>query len=474
LIRSDRSVYRAVQLFCDLAALTLTWFLAVWIRLLSHPSASGGLAAEGTATGAPPLRFMLILWLGMAVLLKLYSSPIRTSVATSIRRAAEATIGACLIAIVVAFLSPASGIAPSRAFLAVFFPVSFAGLAASRSIAHLAVRARRDWASGNAAILGDAQQATRLMNRMRVFDSGPPIKGIIVTDRGEAAVPGTNVLGRTSELASVINREKISRIILLQDSFRGHEVTSFAEISSSMGVAIGLAIEAVPSTGRLNLTTAYGFPVLELEPAPFTRWQEFVKRALDLSVSGISLVLLSPLMLLVAILIKATSKGPVLYRAQRVGKGGRHFTFLKFRSMYEGTSRMGVARANEKDGHIFKIKNDPRITPVGAFIRKYSIDELPQLVNVWRGEMSVVGPRPLPAEDLGPDGMSGRFTVWSRQRAQVRPGITGLWQVRGRSSGSFDDMIRWDLQYIRTWSLALDLSILVQTPLFVITGRGAY
>jgi lipopolysaccharide/colanic/teichoic acid biosynthesis glycosyltransferase len=133
-----------------------------------------------------------------------------------------------------------------------------------------------------------------------------------------------------------------------------------------------------------------------------------------------------------------------------------------------------LAALNEKRCHIFKIRNDPRVTPVGRFLRRYSLDELPQLFNVLRGDMSLVGPRPLPANDLDPGGQSHEFAIWAEQRSRVLPGITGLWQVEGRSSLSFEQMVVLDLEYIRSWSLLLDLKLLARTPKVIVTGKGAF
>ena len=180
--------------------------------------------------------------------------------------------------------------------------------------------------------------------------------------------------------------------------------------------------------------------------------------------------MLSPLLLTVAILIKATSAGPVLFAQKRVGADEKVFLCYKFRSMYiDAEERQAELEAqNEADGAIFKIKNDPRITPVGRFIRRWSIDELPQLINVLLGEMSLVGPRPLPLRDHE---LMGEL---HKKRLAAVPGITGYWQISGRSVLSFEDMVRLDLYYIENWSLSLDIKIILKTVGAVLRGEGAY
>jgi lipopolysaccharide/colanic/teichoic acid biosynthesis glycosyltransferase len=186
------------------------------------------------------------------------------------------------------------------------------------------------------------------------------------------------------------------------------------------------------------------------------------------------MLLFSPLMLLLAALIKLTSRGPVFYRSLRVGRRGRYFVCWKFRSMYDGSARAEVAADNEHRGHLFKVRDDPRITPLGRYMRKFSVDELPQLFNVLRGEMSMVGPRPLPAEDLDPDGLSTKFRHWAEERSRVRPGITGLWQTNGRSNVSFEEMMKMDIEYLSKASPLLDIRIMLSTPAAMWSGRGAY
>jgi exopolysaccharide biosynthesis polyprenyl glycosylphosphotransferase len=208
-----------------------------------------------------------------------------------------------------------------------------------------------------------------------------------------------------------------------------------------------------------------------------------LKRVIDITASALGLVLLSPLLCVISVLIKLTSTGPVLFRQTRLGQHGKEFTFLKFRSMYvnnddslhqEYVSQLIAGKAKRKqsaDGtsSAYKVINDPRITPLGRVLRKMSLDELPQLFNVLRGEMSLVGPRPpLPYE-------WACYDVWHLRRiVEVKPGITGLWQVTGRSKTSFDDMVRLDLRYAKRWSLSLDFKILLRTFRVVFSGDGAY
>ncbi|MGZ6544640.1 MAG: sugar transferase [Actinomycetota bacterium] len=199
-------------------------------------------------------------------------------------------------------------------------------------------------------------------------------------------------------------------------------------------------------------------------------WQLAVKRGIDIVLSVIALALLSPILLAVALLVKLTSGGPIFYVQERVGRGGGPFMIVKFRSMYQDAhdQRNAHAHRNMHDGPIFKIRDDPRVTPVGRAIRRLSIDELPQLFNVLKGDMSLVGPRPpLPEEFL-------HYGEREQQRLFVKPGVTCIWQVSGRSDLDFDTWVDMDLEYIRTWSLRLDVKLLAKTVPAVLTGRGAY
>jgi exopolysaccharide biosynthesis polyprenyl glycosylphosphotransferase len=197
--------------------------------------------------------------------------------------------------------------------------------------------------------------------------------------------------------------------------------------------------------------------------------QSACKRLFDIIASFSALVLLSPLLLIVAASIRLTSRGPIFFRQPRVGRHGRPFRMLKFRSMVVNAEELkaSLMAQNEQAGPVFKMRRDPRITRVGRFIRKFSIDELPQLLNILRGEMSIVGPRPpVPSE-------VARYEAWQRRRLSVRPGLTCVWQVSGRNEISFEEWMYLDMQYIDHWSLAQDFQLILKTVPVVLTGRGA-
>ena len=211
-------------------------------------------------------------------------------------------------------------------------------------------------------------------------------------------------------------------------------------------------------------------PLFDIVPPTIQGIDWFVKRAFDLAISIGLLLVLSPILLISIVMIRLTSPGPILFRDQRVGLGEQPFAMLKLRSMVTNAAQAQaeLEEQNEADGALFKIRNDPRVTPIGRVLRRFSIDELPQLLNVIKGEMSLVGPRPLPMRDYQ------LLEQWHRRRYSVLPGITGLWQVSGRSNLGFDTLVRLDFYYLESWSIWMDIAIIARTPLAILRGRGAY
>ena len=237
----------------------------------------------------------------------------------------------------------------------------------------------------------------------------------------------------------------------------------------------GIRVRVAPSTmeilmDRVEFVPGQSLPLFELKPPVFEGIDFVVKRTFDFVGTLVILMLLSPVLALIALAVRLDSRGAVLFRSMRPGIGGRPFACLKFRTMREGAEGMqdGLEEHNEAGGAIFKIRSDPRITRVGAFLRRWSLDELPQLFNVLRGEMSLVGPRPLPQRDYD------RLEDWHRKRYLVLPGLTGLWQVSGRSELDFDELVRLDFLYLERWSVGLDLTILLKTVPAVVKSHGAW
>ena len=474
-----RHRYRLLQLVLDTLAVGAAWSATFELRAVLNPWMPIALTRAQLLAAAPPLSAVIILWMLAAAYRGLYSSRGLSTASASLARAAESAIVAGALTIIVTFFSRQVGAHLSRSFVLLFAPLSFLMMAAAHYLALVAaVLIERRWpAPERVAVVGAGARARGLVDRLRsAGGSGLAVSGVILPPAVSAEDLGNPVpvLGRLPDLAALINRHGLDRLIIADGHLTERQMEECAGTAKRMGVVASRAFPSLGPSAQVSLSELYGLHLLELRGASFTRGQEWLKRAFDIVAAGLLLIALSPLLVGLAILIKLSSPGPVLYKAPRVGRGGHHFVFLKFRSMYHGQNeRRRVAGRNEKTGHVFKIRNDPRVTPLGRFMRRYSLDELPQFVNVLLGQMSLVGPRPLPTEDLELDGQSKDFAVWTEQRSRVAPGITGLWQISGRSELPFEKWVDLDIRYIRNWSFGLDLRILIETPLVVLTGRGA-
>jgi exopolysaccharide biosynthesis polyprenyl glycosylphosphotransferase len=273
------------------------------------------------------------------------------------------------------------------------------------------------------------------------------------------------------ELGDIVLAHRVDEVIIADPDFPQREAVELVDQCHQRGVVVRIA----PSTmeilvHRAEFVPGQSVPLFELKPPVFEGFDYALKRSFDLAGAVVFVVLLSPFLLACALAIKLTSRGPVVYRSMRPGIGGAPFACFKFRTMYRDahSHQPALEELNEASGALFKIRDDPRVTPVGRLLRRFSIDELPQLLNVVRGDMSLVGPRPLPQRDYD------RLEDWHKKRYLVMPGITGLWQVSGRSDLDFDDLVRLDFLYLERWSVFLDLSILVKTVPAVLSRRGAF
>jgi exopolysaccharide biosynthesis polyprenyl glycosylphosphotransferase len=265
--------------------------------------------------------------------------------------------------------------------------------------------------------------------------------------------------------------DELDELIVADDGLAEADLLEVVEAAHRRGVKVRIA----PRTTELLLergeyVPGHGIPLFELRPPVLAGTDWVVKRTFDVVVSVLVLVVGTPFWLLIGAVIALTSRGGVLYADERIGLGERPFRMLKFRTMVADAAgrQAALESVNEATGALFKIRNDPRVTFVGRLLRRFSIDEVPNVINVLRGEMSLVGPRPLPLRDYT------RLESWHRRRSNVLPGMTGLWQIAGRSDLSFDDLVRLDFYYLENWSLWLDITILVRTIPAVAAKRGAY
>jgi exopolysaccharide biosynthesis polyprenyl glycosylphosphotransferase len=311
-------------------------------------------------------------------------------------------------------------------------------------------------------LVGTAEETSRLQAGLL----GGPQEGMTVVAQvniNEAPV---------EQLVELLHEHSVNGVILTGAHTYFGQIEQAIEVCEREGVEVWLLADFFKTQiSRVSVDDFYGRPMLVFRSAPETSWQGLAKQVIDVVGAFVALLVLATPMLVVALLIRLTSPGPVLFRQRRSGLNGEPFVMLKFRSMRSDAEQLKheLEALNEMSGPVFKLSQDPRITPVGRFLRRYSIDEWPQLINVLRGEMSLVGPRPLPVDEVK------RFDdLAHRRRLSVKPGLTCLWQISGRSEvRDFKEWVRLDLEYIDHWSLWLDLRILLQTIPVVLKGTGA-
>lgn len=314
-------------------------------------------------------------------------------------------------------------------------------------------------------IVGSGTVADRVSRQLTASDDAEVV-GLVDDD----PVDPMRCIGKLRELADVVSREGVDHVVVAFSRSPSEDVIeALRPLQGRLPITVVPRLfEMLPPSASVH-DLGSGLPAISIAPAVLGWWPSFAKRAVDIVGAGVGLVLISPLLLATAVAVRLSSPGPVMFRQVRIGRDGREFAMLKFRSMYHHP----VSHPSMGDGEVVagpfpKLKDDPRVTRVGRVIRRLSIDELPQLWNVLRGQMSLVGPRPFVPDD------SAWIDGWAVRRYSVRPGITGLWQVSGRNDLTFDDMCRLDQIYVSSWSIGLDVQILFRTLNAVARRHGAY
>jgi exopolysaccharide biosynthesis polyprenyl glycosylphosphotransferase len=420
-----------------------------------------------------------VIWLSLLAAYRTRSPRIVGAGVEEYRRVVAATLATIsVIAVALMIFRPEY----ARGYLAVAFPLGLLGLLLGRSICRrfLAAQRRRGRCVTSVLAVGDPRAVRRLVQSLaREWWYGYSVIGVCLTGRpagGTIEIPGVGtlpILGDENDVDRAIAETNADTVALTATEHLGPE--GIRELSwqlDELGVDLVVSPGVVDVAGpRLTMQPVSGLPLIHVEKPQYSGTKRIQKRAFDICVSFVVLLGALPVMMAAAIAIKLTSKGPVFYRSERIGLDGEPFQMIKFRTMVEGAdAQVGtLATLNESIGGVlFKIRRDPRVTPVGRFLRSYSIDELPQFINVLCKDMSVVGPRPPLRREVD------TYDDQVRRRLLVLPGITGLWQVSGRADLSWEDSVRLDLSYVENWSITSDLLIAAKTVRTVFAGTGAY
>ncbi len=458
MLRERAEAVGALFYLLDLCLLAFTSVAAHALRAAWDP------AFPPLADYLPLLGLLVAIWSILLYRFGLYEQPRGGHLSTDIAGLLKTSVlgflfgGALIFGLKLYFVS--------RLLVGIFAVVSLVLLAAGRLAGRFLV-GRTSAAERNVLLVGRnrrAEDVRRALTDERHW-------GVRTVDAPHAALAIFSPCDTAAALTTFLTSSVVDEVIFAIEPADLPHVEESLVVCERLGVKahVSLSMERM-QVAKTVTSDLRGIPMLTFTTTPFDERDLLVKRAFDVVMAIALLGLTAPLLALVAVLVKVTSSGPVLFKQIRAGANGRPFVMYKFRSMCENAEVLQgqLAGANEMSGPVFKMRNDPRLTPIGRFLRRTSFDELPQLWNVLRGEMSLVGPRPpVPSE-------VARYESWQRRRLSMKPGLTCLWQISGRSEiADFEQWMKMDLKYIDTWSLALDMRIIAKTVPAVLTGRGA-
>ncbi len=475
-----RLVARAL-LTADLAAVAAAFLLAYWLRDTLVPWL--GVRPQDLyplRLYLPLLPLALVLWGVLLARVGAYRSHRAATLLEEawsvLRVAAFATVLFVLVVYVLRLDEALLGRDKLSRLWILFFSVLSAVLVlGQRTLVRLLSRyvRSRGYNYRNIVIAGTGPVASSIVEAIEQHRHwGYHLTGVVGEDGSSALHPpgGRPLLGNLADLPELVAREVIDEVIFAVEATDLERLEDLILGLEEQGVVVRLALDLFPhARARVRIGDFDGWPILTFSSAPSSPFLLALKRSMDLAVSGLLLVLALPAMGAIAMAIKITSKGDVLFRQVRCGLNGRRFTLYKFRTMVADAEhrRASFEHLNEMTGPVFKARRDPRVTPLGRLLRRFSLDELPQLWNVVAGSMSLVGPRPPIPEEVA------QYERWQRRRLSMRPGLTCLWQISGRNDLDFDRWMELDLEYIDRWSPLLDLKILFKTVPVVLSGRGA-
>jgi len=459
----------------DLVLTTLAFLLAWWIRSNIAPR----VAPSIFPTELYPLSrylgllpFVLAIWTLLLVTREAYTSRRTVALASEMWQVVQVVGAGTLTLAATGWLLRLEFV--SRPFLVLFASLDLLFLLAEKFVLRLAARRvrRRGYNYRTLLIVGINPRSEEVAQIVADHPHwGFKLLGFISPNGDHTdEVAGLPVLGNADDLPQILEQEVVDEVIFVLSRRQLEEFEDSFLLCSELGIRARVALYFPHMKARVVLEELEGIPLLTFTNTPGAPFPLFLKGLQDIVASVVGIAMTAPLLPVIALAVKLSSRGPLMYSQKRCGLNGRLFTLYKFRTMYEGADRRldEVAHLNEVEGPVFKARRDPRVTPVGWLLRRLSLDELPQLYNVLRGDMSLVGPRPPIPEEVD------RYERWQRRRLSMKPGLTGLWQVSGRAA--LDDFKSWialDLAYIDQWSLWLDLKILLKTIPAVLSTRGA-
>jgi exopolysaccharide biosynthesis polyprenyl glycosylphosphotransferase len=452
----------------------VAYFGLIWARII-FPWAPLGRDIEITFALYWKIVVFSVIWVIIFTKLGAYTYQRFTSLKHEINLVAKTSLIGTFILFAAIFILRFEYI--PRTYIGIFFVVNIVSFAGEKIILFKIAKEIRKRGKNRKRVLvvGAGMRAQKFIEAVeKNIGWGLDIVGLIAEDRlsRERELCEKRILGTAEEMENILHGIQVDEVIVCAsgNELGRLEFEKVFETCEREGVQIRVSSDFFGKLAKgVTIDEIYGFPIISFTNVPNNEWSLYLKRLIDILVSGFLLVILSPFFLVIAILIKMTSEGPIFYEWNVMGFNKKPFRSWKFRTMVVNADEIKekLVHLNEMEGPVFKIKNDPRITKVGNFLRKFSLDELPQLWSVFKGDMSLVGPRPAFPHELG------RYESWHRRKLSIKPGMTCLWQVNGRNKiNDFSEWVKMDLEYIDNWSLWLDVKIFWRTVLTVLHGTG--
>lgn len=472
-----KAIIVAMLVASDIAALLVATMLATYLRFHTFASYAGFENLTGRITYYEIAWVVSAIWLGFLWSEHLYDLERLTWGAGEFARVLRALAMGVVGFILLTFVMKTPGLSRAWTVLAFVLAVVFVSLGRVGVRSFLARNRRNGRMRRRTIIVGSNAEAAGITRTlMRHPETGLTPIGCLESSREDVlslnyCADMVPCLGSAEDLVSIVREHRGDTLVIVSSAF-DHEVLT-RMIGQLRGIDVSIHLASGLSdvlSSRVLVREIAGVPLVTIQPVSLSRGNLLTKRIFDIVVASAIVLVGLPIWLLLTLVIRVDSRGPIFYRQKRVGENGVEFDMFKFRSMcVDADERLrALKEANEATGPLFKMKDDPRVTRVGKWMRKFSIDEFPQLLNVLKGEMSLVGPRPpLPGETV-------QYNDYHWRRMEVPPGMTGLWQVSGRSSLTFEEMVRLDLFYIENWSVGFDISLIGRTLPAVLFARGAY